>query len=111
MTDKELSENIVKNLERLCLEKKGLKTTPACIEAGVGNSFVSDIKRGRLPSIAKFVKIAQYLGCQVSEIIGDKDDQNMIRQKQLESFVSFLSGLSQEQRVVLGKFMEEKKNE
>ena len=63
-------EKFVQNVKKLC-EAKGTTPTAACKECGVGTSFIPDIKRGRVPSIDKFEKLAYYLGVTVSELIGD----------------------------------------
>lgn len=49
----------------------GIKPTNACKESGVGGSFLSDIKRGRDPSTKKVQMLAQYLGCTVSDLLGE----------------------------------------
>ena len=46
----------------------------ACKESGVGTSFIPDIKRGRVPSVDKFEKLANYLGTTVSDLIGEKKE-------------------------------------
>lgn len=61
----------VQNVEILCL-RKGIKPTNACKESGVGGSFLSDIKRGRDPSTKKVQMLAQYLGCTVSDLLGER---------------------------------------
>lgn len=68
--DKDL---LLANIEYYCREKK-IKPTPACEEAGVGRSFMHDIKRGRLPSIAKVAEMAAYLGVSTSDLVGDARD-------------------------------------
>ena len=55
-------ELLVQNIERYC-SKKGVKPTNACRDSGVGASFLTDIKRGQTPSVAKVQLLAQYLGC------------------------------------------------
>lgn len=60
----------VQNVKQLC-EERGISPTAACKESGVGTSFIPDIKRGRIPSIDKFEKLALYLGVTISQLIGD----------------------------------------
>ena len=60
----------VQNVKHLC-EKRGVSPTAACKESGVGTSFIPDIKRGRIPSVDKFEKLALYLGVTISQLIGD----------------------------------------
>ena len=51
-------ELFVQNIERWCAVK------------GVA-SFLTDIKRGQTPSVAKVQLLAQYLGCTVSDLLGE----------------------------------------
>ena len=65
--DKEI---FVQNIKIYCA-LKGVKPTAACRESGVGTSFISDINRGQIPSVAKVQQLAQYLGCTVSDLLGE----------------------------------------
>lgn len=65
--DKEI---FVQNIKIYCA-LKGVKPTVACRESGVGTSFISDINRGQIPSVAKVLQLAQYLGCTVSDLLGE----------------------------------------
>nr|DAQ13250.1 MAG TPA: helix-turn-helix domain protein [Caudoviricetes sp.] len=65
--DKEI---FVQNIKIYCA-LKGVKPTVACRESGVGTSFISDINRGQIPSVAKVQQLAQYLGCTVSDLLGE----------------------------------------
>lgn len=60
----------VQNIKKYCL-LKGVKPTNACKESGVGASFISDIKRGQTPSVAKVQMLADYLGVTTSELLGE----------------------------------------
>ena len=71
----------VKKVEFLCLAK-GIKPTNACKECGVGTSFLPDIKRGRVPSVDKFEKLAQYLETTVSDLLGEVGPKNLAIQDQ-----------------------------
>lgn len=61
---------LIQNI-KLYAEMKGMKSTPACIAAGVGKTFLADIKRGQTPSVAKVADLAAYLGVSTSDLIGD----------------------------------------
>ena len=67
--DKEL---FVHNIKLYCA-LKGVKPTTACRESGVGTSFITDINRGQTPSVAKVQLLAQYLGCTVSDLLGEEN--------------------------------------
>lgn len=65
--DKEI---FVENVKEYC-ELKGVKPTVACRESGVGTSFLPDIRRGQTPSVGKVQMLARYLGCTVSDLLGE----------------------------------------
>lgn len=67
--DKEI---FVQNIKIYCA-LKGVKPTVACRESGVGTSFITDINRGQTPSVAKVQMLAQYLGCTVSDLLGEAE--------------------------------------
>lgn len=60
----------VQKVKMICLQK-GIKPTNACKESGVGGSFINDIERGRVPSVAKVQLLADYLGVTTSELLGE----------------------------------------
>lgn len=64
----------VENVRSYC-EAKGVKPTVACRESGVGTSFLPDVARGRTPSVGKVQMLAQYLGCTVSDLLGETSGQ------------------------------------
>ena len=63
-------ESFVQKVKDLC-SAKGIKPTNACKESGVGGSFLSDINRGQIPSVAKVLVLADYLGVTTSELLGE----------------------------------------
>lgn len=95
----------VQNIERYCAIK-GVTPTVACRDSGVSSSFLVNIKRGQTPSVAKVQQLAQYLGCTVSDLLGEKatssppsEDDELLqkistlapeRRKQAEEYLDFL---------------------
>ena len=66
------TELFVQNVKKYCA-LKGVKPTNACAESGAGKSLISDItSRGRIPSVERIQLLAQYLGCTVSDLLGEK---------------------------------------
>lgn len=63
-------ETLVFNIRRYC-EAKDMKPTPACDAAGVGHSFLTDIKRDKMPSVEKVATLAAFLGVSTSDLVGD----------------------------------------
>lgn len=89
--DKEL---FVQNIKERCREK-GVKPTVACREAGVGTSFITDINKGTTPSVAKVQLLAQYLGCTVSDLLGEEPTPpDPVRQE----FIRLFDGMSAQQQ-------------
>ena len=89
--DKEL---FVQNIKARCAAN-GVKPTVACREAGVGVSFINDIERGQTPSVAKVQLLAQYLGCTVSDLLGeDPAPPDPVRQE----FIRLFDGMSAQQQ-------------
>lgn len=65
------SQLFVQNVKKYC-KMKGVKPTPACLDSGVGKSFISDIERGQKPSIEKVQMLATYLGVSTSDLLGEE---------------------------------------
>ena len=102
--DKEL---FVQNIKARCAAN-GVKPTVACREAGVGVSFINDIERGQTPSVAKVQLLAQYLGCTVSDLLGeDPTPPDPVRQE----FIRLLDGMTAEQQNELFAYMLRQKRE
>ena len=100
------TELFVQNVKKYCA-LKGVKPTNACAESGAGKSLISDItSRGRIPSVERIQLLAQYLGCTVSDLLGEKaissppsEDDELLqkisalapeRRKQAEEYLDFL---------------------
>jgi len=65
------SSLLIENIKRIS-KAKGIAPTNACKESGVGTSFIPDIKRGQIPSVAKVQMLADYLGVTTSDLLGEK---------------------------------------
>lgn len=61
---------LISNIRKFCAARNE-KPTVACVAAGVGKSFVSDLDRGQMPSVAKVAALAEHLEVSVSDLIGD----------------------------------------
>lgn len=61
----------VQNVKKYCA-LKGVKPTVACDESGAGKNLLSQMKhRGSLPTVGRVQLLAQYLGCTVSDLLGE----------------------------------------
>lgn len=90
-------EVFVQNIEKYCAQN-GVKPTNACRDSGVGASFVTDIKRGQTPSVAKVQLLAQYLGCTVSDLLGEQSDANNSSLPKESELLRKITALSPEYR-------------
>lgn len=96
----------VQNVKRYCAIN-GVKPTVACAESGAGKDLLSKLaNHGAIPSVAKVQLLAQYLGCTVSDLLGEKatssppsEDSELLqkisalapeRRKQAEEYLDFL---------------------
>lgn len=65
------TEIFVQNVKRYC-NLKGVKPTVACAESGAGKDLLGQLsKRGTVPSVERVQLLAQYLGCTVSDLLGE----------------------------------------
>lgn len=65
------NEIFMRNVEIRC-KQKGVPPTVACRESGAGKDFLTNLKKGQSPSLGKAQQLAQYLGCTVSDLLGEK---------------------------------------
>ncbi len=94
-------ELFVQNIKEYC-RARGVKPTVACRESGVGVSFINDIERGQTPSVAKVQMLAQYLGCTVSDLLGEEGNAKAAAPEG--------SGLSEEFARIFGNLTPENQN-
>ena len=64
------NELMIFNIRKYCAGRN-LKPTIACMAAGVGRSYVSNLARGQSPSVASVSDLAAYLGVSTSDLVGD----------------------------------------
>lgn len=95
----ELFEKNIKKYSAL----KGVSPTVACIESGAGKNLLGQLKgRGSIPSVERVQLLAQYLGCTVSDLLGEKEaPPDPVRQE----FMRLLDSMTAEQRNELFAFM------
>ena len=63
-------EALIANIYKFA-DKNKERATAACIAAGCGKSFISDLRRGQTPSVSKVFDLAAHLGVSVSDLVGD----------------------------------------
>ena len=69
------NELMIFNIRKYCAGRN-LKPTIACMAAGVGRSYVSNLARGQSPSVASVSDLAAYLGVSTSDL-GDAKHRNL----------------------------------
>ena len=63
-------EVLIANITRFA-RANDISPSAACIAAGCGKSFISDLRRGRTPSVAAVFDLAAHLNVSVSDLVGD----------------------------------------
>ena len=63
-------EKLELNVQEFC-NAKNVTPTVAFRESGIGKNFFDNMRRGSAPSIEKVQKLAQYLGCTTSDLLGE----------------------------------------
>lgn len=92
------TEIFVQNVIKYC-DIKGIKPTIACAESGAGKDLLGQLKnRGTIPSVAKVQLLAQYLGCTVSDLLGEQSDANNSSLPKESELLRKITALSPEYR-------------
>lgn len=94
-------EIFVQNVESLC-KSKGTTPTVASKESGAGQSFMDNVKRGSVPSVAKVQMLAEYLGVTTSELLGEAAEPD----PDLHEMMSKFGSLTPEQKAKVIGYME-----
>ena len=96
------AERFVQNVEYWC-KLKGEPPTIACEKSGAGRSLIANIKRGSFPSVAKVQQLAQYLGCTVSDLLGETGTATQVLDERYAPFIDLFAELDPaEQTKVVG---------
>lgn len=103
-------EVLVQNILHYC-DLRNKYPTKACEESGVGKSFVSDIKRGKVPSVEKVAMLAAYLGVTTSVLLGEetakKEPATQKDDGLSEKFTSLFRQLTPDQKELVYRTMKE----
>lgn len=62
-------ETIIEHINEKC-KSKGVTINKMLIELKLNKSVVDNMKKGRMPSIDKIYKIAEYLNCSIDYLMG-----------------------------------------
>lgn len=95
-------ETFVQNVKDYCA-KKGVKPTVACAESGAGKDMLSNlINRRTVPSVTRVQLLAQYLGCTVSDLLGEGPSQQLPADTVTNEFARVFAQLSPKDQAELG---------
>ena len=95
-------EKFVQNVKERCA-KKGVKPTIALEESGAGKNMLGQLKnRGSFPSIERVQMLAQYLGCTVSDLLGEGPSQQLPADTVTDEFARVFAQLSPKDQAELG---------
>lgn len=95
-------ETFVQNVKTYCTIK-GVKPTVACAESGAGKDLLGQLsRRGTIPSVERVQLLAQYLGCTVSDLLGEEGNAKAAAPEG--------SGLSEEFARIFGNLTPENQN-
>lgn len=104
------TEIFAQNVNDYC-NRKGVKPTVACAESGAGKNLFSRLMtQGTVPSVEKVQLLAQYLGCTVSDLLGerpaDMGQDNVVAYAGRGSSIVRKKRLSDDQYAALVKIIE-----
>lgn len=102
------SEIFVRNVEIRC-KQKGVPPTVACRESGAGKDFLTNLKKGQSPSLGKAQQLARYLGCTVSDLLGETGTATQVIDERYAPFIDLFAELDPaEQTKVVGDMLRRK---
>ena len=105
------TEVFVLNVKAYCA-LKGVMPTIACAESGAGKSLISEVtNRGRVPSVERIQLLAQYLGCTVSDLLGETPGAlPSVPEGPTEQFLKLFSSLDDKaQNEIVAEMLKRKK--
>ena len=105
------TEIFVQNVKRYC-NLKGVKPTVACAESGAGKDLLGQLsKRGTVPSVERVQLLAQYLGCTVSDLLGETPGAlPTVPEGPTEQFLKLFSSLDDKaQNEIVAEMLKRKK--
>lgn len=102
------NEIFVRNVEMRC-KQKGVAPTVACRDSGAGKDFLTNMKKGQSPSLGKAQQLAQYLGCTVSDLLGETGTATQVLDERYAPFIDLFADLDPaEQNKVIGDMLRRK---
>lgn len=85
------------NYIKLCLNK-GVSPTKAAVDIGLSNAAAAGWKKGKVPYETTLKKLADYFGCSVSDLTGEKEPtHDSVSGSLRTSFYDSLESMSKEE--------------
>ena len=99
----------VQNVKKYCA-LKGVKPTVACDESGAGKNLIGQlVNRDTVPSVERVQLLAQYLGCTVSDLLGETGTATQVLDERYAPFIDLFAELDPaEQTKVVGDMLRRK---
>lgn len=103
-------DKFVRNVELLC-RLRNVPPTVACRESGAGKDFLTNVKKGQSPALGKAQMLAQYLGCTVSDLLGETPGTLLdVPEGPTEQFLKLFSSLDDKaQNEIVAEMLKRKK--
>lgn len=102
------AEKFVQNVKNICIMRE-VPPTIACRESGAGKDFLTNLKKGQSPSLGKAQQLAQYLGCTVSDLLGETGTATQVLDERYAPFIDLFAELDPaEQTKVVGDMLRRK---
>lgn len=99
------TDEFVRNVERYCAFK-GVKPTVACAESGAGKNLMSQLRhQGTVPSVERIQLLAQYLGCTVSDLLGERANGNSSPPSEEDELLEKIRTLNRQERKDVEDFL------
>lgn len=93
--DKEI---FVQNVKIYCA-LKNVSVTAACTQSGAGKDMITNlVKRDVMPSVERVQMLAQYLGCTVSDLLGETKAADQLAGSQ-DMFMELYKNLPPDRRL------------
>lgn len=83
------------NFIRLC-NKKGVAPTVVCQQVGLSNAAFSCWTDSSVPRQSTLLKISEYFGVSVEELLSDPKEKDPIKQEEFDEANEFLAQIAQE---------------
>ena len=88
---------------KVAASAKGVTPNKAFTESGVGKDFFYNVRKGKMPSIDKVAKLANFLGVTTDYLLGNeqKNKPDAERDELIDEIMQICAGLPKEKQLAL----------